>query len=103
MDKRAGAFEAHTGIDVLGREVAEAAVGLGVVLDKDQVPDLDTEIGIHIDQFALTVAVRREVHMEFGAGPAGAGLAHHPEVVFHVAVDDVNFRVEPFLLEKCDP
>ena len=32
--------------------------------------------------------------MKLAARAAGAGVAHHPEVVFLVAVDDVDFRVK---------
>ena len=32
--------------------------------------------------------------MDFAARPARAGFAHHPEVVFLVAVDDVDFGIE---------
>ena len=47
-----------------------------------------------VDQAAFGVALGREVHVEFAARAAGAGVAHHPEVVFLVAVDDVDLRVE---------
>ena len=37
----ADALEAHAGVDVLGRQRLELAVGVAVELDEDQVPDLD--------------------------------------------------------------
>ena len=43
---------------------------------------------------AVGVAVGREVDVEFGARAARAGVAHHPEIVLLVAVDDVDLRVE---------
>ena len=52
LDDRAGALEAHAGIDVLGGKLAEGAVGLGVVLDEDEVPDLDAEVGVVVDEVA---------------------------------------------------
>ena len=88
------AFEAHARVDVAGRERAEGAVGVGVELDEHQVPDLHAAGVAAVDERALRVAFRREVDVEFGARTAGAGLAHHPEIVLLVAVDDVHFRVE---------
>jgi hypothetical protein len=32
--------------------------------------------------------------MNFGAGAAGAGFAHHPEIVLFAAKDDVDFGVQ---------
>ena len=57
LDERTGAFKAHAGVDVLGGQVAEAAVGLCIVLNEDEVPDLDAEIGVHVDELACAVAV----------------------------------------------
>ena len=52
LNDGAGALEAHAGIDVLGGELAEAAVGLGIVLNEDEVPDLDAEVGVVVDEVA---------------------------------------------------
>ncbi len=93
------ALEAHAGVDVFGGEVAEGAIGFGIVLDEDEVPDLDAEVGVGIDEAALGVAVGSHVDVELGAGAAGTGVAHHPEVVFDVAVDDVDGGVESFGFE----
>ena len=93
------ALEAHAGIDVLGGKVAEGAVGFGVVLDEDEVPDFNAEIAVGVDELALGVALGGHVDVELGAGAAGAGVAHHPEVVFDVAVDDVDGGVEAFGFE----
>ena len=64
LDDRARALEAHAGIDMLGWKFAKCAIGLGVVLDEDEVPDLDAEVGVVVDEFALRVAVGCEVDME---------------------------------------
>ena len=37
----------------------------------------------------------REIDVQFGAGTARAGVAHHPEIVLLVAVDDVDGGIEP--------
>ena len=103
LNERADALEAHAGVDVLGGEVAEGAVFLGIVLNEDEVPDLDAEVGVHVDELAAGVAVRGHVDMEFGAGTAGSGFAHHPEVVFDVSVDDVDFRIEPGFFKMSGP
>ena len=77
-----------------GRERAEGAVGVGVELDEDQVPDLHAAGVAAVDERALRVAFGREVDVELGARAAGAGLAHHPEVIFLIPVHDVDFGVE---------
>ena len=43
---------------------------------------------------AFGVASGGQVNVDFAAWAAGAGFAHHPEIVFFVAVDDVDFGVE---------
>ena len=47
-----------------------------------------------VDQRAAGVARGREVDVQFGARAARAGVAHHPEVVLLVAVDDVDGGIE---------
>ena len=44
-----------------------------------------------------------QIDVQFRARPARAGLAHHPEIVLLVAVDDVNCRVEPGLAKFSRP
>lgn len=86
-----------------GGEVAEGAVAFGIVLDEDEVPDFDALVGTLVDEGALRGSFGREVHMQFGAGAAGAGFAHHPEVVLHIAVDDVDVGVQSFAAEVFGP
>jgi hypothetical protein len=97
------ALEAHAGVHVLGRERAESAIRVRVELDEDEVPNLDALGGAFVDERAPRVAGGREVHVEFGARAAGAGVAHHPEVVFLVAVDDVDGGVEADAAELRGP
>ncbi len=94
LDDRGDAFEAHAGIDMARGEGGERAVGVRVELDEDEVPNLDALGGAFVDEGAAGVAGGGEVDMEFRAGAAGAGFAHHPEVVFFVSVDDVNGGIE---------
>lgn len=97
------AFESHTGIDVFMGEGFEGAVGFGVELDEDEVPDFDAVGGAGIDEFALGIAFFCEVDVDFAAGTAGSGIAHHPEVIFFVTVDDMDIRVEACFFEEGGP
>ena len=65
-----------------------------VELDENQIPDFDAARVAFVHQRAARVAVRREIDMYLRARSARAGVAHHPEIVFLVAVDDVNCGVE---------
>ncbi len=102
LDDAGEALEAHPGIDMLRRQRGEGAVGVGVVLDEDVVPDLDAARVAAIDELrAFTLAFLAqldgaggEVDVDLGAGAAGAGVGHHPEVVLLVAVDDVDVGIE---------
>ena len=47
-----------------------------------------------VHERALRVAVRREIDVDFRARTARAGVAHHPEIILLVAVDDVNRGIE---------
>ena len=97
------AFEAHARVDVAGRERAEGAVGVGVELDEDQVPDFHAAGIAAVDERTLRVALGREVDVEFGARAAGAGLAHHPEIIFLIPVHDVDLGVEAGRAELLGP
>ena len=111
LDDGADTLEAHAGIDVLGWEGNEGAIGVGVVLDEDVVPDLDAAGVAAVDELgsgalAVFVEVRgtgREVDVDLGARAAGAGVAHHPEVVLLVAVDDVDVGIEADAAELLGP
>ena len=87
------ALEAHAGVDVLGRQLAQAPVGLAVVLDEDEVPELDVARAVAVDGadvagHALPVAgLRAAIEMDLGARPARPRLAHLPEVLALEAQD----------------
>ena len=51
---------------------------------------VDQGVARHLGAFGIAA----QIHVDFGAGAAGAGIAHFPEVVFFVAVEDVVFRQE---------
>src|SRR6185369_14556511 len=103
LDKAGQSLKAHAGVDMLGRQRRKRSVSVCVKLYKNQVPNFDALGGALVDQTALGIALRSEVHMDFAARPARAGLAHHPEIIFLVAVDDVYFRVESGGAEALGP
>ena len=90
------ALEAHTGIDNVHGQRLEAAVGLAVELHEHDVPDLDDLRVVLVDKVAsghvATLALGARVDVYLGAGATGACVAHLPEVVVLVAVDDVVGR-----------
>ena len=103
LDNRTGTFESHAGIDMFGGKVPKAPICLGIELDEDEIPDLDALITILVHQQAPGISLRGEVHMQFGARPAGARLSHHPEVIGLVAIDDMDFGVTAGLFEQGFP
>ena len=88
------ALEAHAGIDVTLRQRREGAVRIGVELDENQIPNLDAARIVLVHQRAVGVAIRRKIDVQFRARSARAGVAHHPEIVLLVAVNDVDLRIE---------
>ena len=79
LDHRGDALEAHAGVDVLGGESDEGAVGVGVELDEDEVPDFDAAGVACVDEVAAGDLARdvevaragREVDVELRHGPQG--------------------------------
>ncbi|GAA2917732.1 hypothetical protein GCM10020221_12420 [Streptomyces thioluteus] len=86
LEDHGEALEAETGVDVLGGEVAEdrevllAVAGTPLVLHEDQVPDLHVPLVVD-GRAALGAELGAAVVVDLGAGAAGAGDAHGPEVV----------------------
>ncbi len=82
------ALQAGAGIDVLVLQLADdVQVGLGLdVVDLEvlehQVPDLDVAVLVG-DRATLDAELGAAVHVDLGAGAAGAGAAGGPEVVLH--------------------
>ena len=94
LDDRGDALETHSGIDVTLRQWRERAVRVRVELDENQIPNLDAARIVFVHERAARVAVRSQIDMQLRARAARAGVAHHPEVVGLVAVDDVDRRIE---------
>ena len=89
-------FESHAGVDDSGRKRFEAAV----VLHEHEVPDFDDLRVVLVHQFASGhlgfLFFRARVDVDLRAGTAGTRIAHFPEIVMLVAVQDVVFRQELF-------
>ena len=87
------ALEAHTRIYHVHAELLQRPVAAAVVLHENEVPDLDDLGIVLVDQFAARrqrlQLVGAIVDMDLRAGTAGARVAHLPEVVVLVAVDDM--------------
>ena len=100
LQGHAETFEAHAGVDNLGGKFLQAAVGLAVELHEDEVPDLDdlrVVVVHHVPSGHLGfLFLAAEVDVDFGAGSAGTRVAHLPEVIVLVAVNDMVFREELF-------
>ena len=89
------ALEAHAGVDAGRRQGLEPAARVAVELHEDQVPDLEPAVALALDARALAAGrrlgagqlVALEV-VDLGAGAAGAGVAHGPEVVLGPELQD---------------
>ena len=86
-----------------GGERDEGTIGIGIELDEDEVPNLDTLGATLVHQRTLGVSVLREIDMQLRAGTAWAGLTHHPEVVLLVPGNDVDGGIESLGSEKLRP
>jgi hypothetical protein len=87
LQHRGQAFQAHAGVDAgLGQLVhhvrAALLVDLTIELHEHVVPDLDVAVAVFIRRARWAAGDLRAVVVEdLGAWSAGAGVAHHPEVV----------------------
>src|SRR5580704_9451915 len=79
------AFQTQAGIDGRLRQGIEFAGCVAIELHEDQVPDFDVAAAL-ATEFAVGMALVgggwAHVVMKFAAGPAGAGIAHGPEIFF---------------------
>ena len=90
------AFKAHTSVDNVHGEFLQTAVSLAVELHEHQVPYLDDLWVVFVHQlsschFGLLFGCTR-VEVNLRAGTARTRIAHFPEVVVLVAIDDVIGR-----------
>ena len=95
LEDSGDALETHAGVDGRLGQRREFAVGRAVELHEDEVPNFD-EAATAIERKGFVLAtffgsVFAEIVMNFGAGTAGAGFAHLPEVIFFVEAEDAVF------------
>ncbi len=87
------ALEAQTGVDDVHAELLQRTIAAPVVLHEDEIPDFNDLWVVLVDQLAAwnqgLLLVGTVVDVNLGAGATGASVAHLPEVVVLVAVDDV--------------
>ena len=86
-------LQPHAGIDRRLRQAGARAIGKLLELHEDQVPDFDEPVAILFGAAGRAAPDRVAMVVEdFGAGAAGAGRAHHPEVVICGDADDPVIR-----------
>ena len=90
LEEHEPALEAGAGVDVLGRQGGERAVGVAEVPHEHEVPELDVAVAAAVGGPALVAPLRAAVVVDLGARTAGAGLAHLPEVVLVEALDPLH-------------
>ena len=93
LHSHAQTFESHTRVDNLSRQGFEASVRLAVILHEHEVPDFDNLRMVMVHQLTArhfgALFFRTQVDMDFRARTARTRVAHLPEVVMLVSVDDV--------------
>src|SRR5690606_19875555 len=95
-------LQAHPRVDALALQGRVAAVLVLVELDKHQVPDFHVPLAAGTPRPAVGLAAAplgAPVHVDFGAGPAGAH-ADLPEVVLLAHADDALGRQARLLLPE---
>ena len=86
------------GVDALGGQVADDAVGLVLdVLHEDQVPQLDVAVLSAADRTALAPVPRAPVYEDLRGRSARTRHAHLPEVVLAAPLDPLRGRPDPVL------
>ena len=85
------------------RQRAKSAIGFGIVLDEDEVPDLDAPGIVGIDEHPCGIAQRREIDVELRTGAAGTSLPHHPEVFLHAKGPNMHLGIEVLPPEDVRP
>ena len=90
------ALQSHTRINHLVGQGLKAAVNLAVVLHEHEVPDLDDQGMILIDQRSTGQGglffLAAQVDVNLAARATGTRIAHFPEVVVGIAIEDVILR-----------
>ncbi len=90
LHHRGDALQAHPGVDARSGQRGEGAVGGAVELHEDEVPDLEIAVAVapHGALRAPAAVGGTAVEDDLGAGAAGPGVAHGPEVVLFPEAHD---------------
>ena len=89
LQQRADPLQPHAGVDRRLGQAGARAIGELLELHEHQVPDLDEPVAILFGAAGRTAPDRvAMIVKDFGAGAAGAGRAHHPEIVIRGDADD---------------
>ncbi len=95
------ALEAHAGVDGGARQVDALLLRHLLELHEDQIPDLDEPIALGIGAAGRTAGDLGPVVVEdLRAWPAGASVAHRPEIVGGRDADDLGFGEARDLVPK---
>ena len=86
-------LQSQSRIHMPGRKRFERPIAQSIVLDEHKVPQFHDLRVIGVDQLLAghgpTRLVRAQIDMDFRAAPARPLVAHHPEVIFRVSIEDV--------------
>ena len=98
LDDGRQALQTHPRVDVRPGQRRHLPGGVAVELGEDQVPDLEMPVAFAVDVAGRFPAARTLplVVDDLGAGAAGAGLPHHPEIAL-LAHPDNPLRRDPHL------
>ena len=99
-------LQSRAGINRRAGQGSHVALFVAVELHEDQVPQFDVAAAIARKAQSLWPEVAGcgpEVVMDFRARPAGAGLAHGPEIVLLVQAEDSLFAPRQRLWPRCLP
>ena len=81
LHDRGHALQSHARVDRGFRQRRQRAVGRAVVLHEHQVPDLDVAIAVFVGRARRSARhLRAMIKEDLAARPAGAGIAHGPEI-----------------------
>ena len=109
LKHHAQAFEAHSGIYMLGRKLFQAGIRLAVVLHENEVPHFNYQRMVLVHQFLSgnlrSFFIRTDIDMDLATGTTGTLVTHFPEIVLLVPIDDAirGHPVLPFVLGLCIP
>ena len=91
-------FEAHARVDYFCRQRLERTIGLAVELHEHIVPDFNhlrmTTVYQRQSINFCPFVVGANVDMNFRAGTARTRIAHFPEIIFFISIDNARGRQE---------